>query len=198
MTWRVLVFLCLSSGAVIRAQDSFVATPALSSEGTLADEFTRGLFTPGASAKFALGLVYDQATVAVPQWGSGRAGLGRRTEWLAAGYLARYSTEFAAEKLLGTDTSYQRCRCKGFPRRAAHALHAEFVERKAGGSNVFAFARMSGIYASAALTAPMLPAGYGVADVNQRALTAVGIDEGCNILQEFWPEIKRTLLFRKK
>ena len=198
MKWRVLAFLWLFSGSAVQAQERYVGQPAPSHDGALANEFTQGLFTPGKSAKLALALAYDQATVAVPEWGSGRAGLGRRAEWLSAGYLARYSTEFAAEKLLGTDTSYQRCRCKGFPRRAAHALHAEFVERKADGSKVFAFARMTGIYASVALSAPILPDNYGVADANQRAITAIGIDEGCNILQEFWPEIKRTLLFRKK
>ena len=56
---------------------------------------------------------------------------------------------------------------------------------------------MTGIYASTALTAPMLPTGYGLADANKRAITAIGVDEGFNMLQEFWPEIKRTLLLRK-
>jgi hypothetical protein len=201
MKWRVLALVCLFSADVLLAQDDGAvaaqALPSDSQNSTLA-EFTRGLFTPTQSAKFALALLYDQATVAVPEWGSGRAGLDRRAEWLAATYLSRYSAEFAAEKLLGTDTSYQRCHCKGFPKRAAHALHAEFTERTAEGANVFAFARMSGIVASTAVTAPMLPERYGLADAGSRAITAIGVDEGFNVLQEFWPEIKRTLLLRKK
>jgi hypothetical protein len=42
-------------------------------------------FTPGASAKLALGLLFAQSTESIPEWGSGSAGLARRAEWLAAG-----------------------------------------------------------------------------------------------------------------
>jgi len=196
----VLLWICLLPGTPASAQDD--AGPQTSAsghqDGTLAGQFSRGLVTPAEAAKLALGLLYDQTTVAVPEWGSGRDGLIRRGEWLAAGSLTRYTTQFATAKLLGTDTSYQRCRCTGFPRRAGHALHAEFVERKADGSATFAVARLTGIYASAAITAPMLPGRYGPADANKRVVAALAIDEGFNILQEFWPEIKRTLLLRKK
>jgi hypothetical protein len=57
---------------------------------------------------------------------------------------------------------------------------------------------MTGIFASAAVTAPLLPAGYEAADASKRAITAIGVDTGFNMLQEFWPEIKRTLQLRKK
>ena len=106
--------------------------------------------------------------------------------------------DIKGSKLLGTDSSYQRCSCAGFPWRAAHALYSELIERRVDGSNVFAFARITGIYASAVITAPMLPPGYGMADANKRAITAIGIDEGYHMLQEFWPEIKRRLLLQKK
>jgi hypothetical protein len=198
----VLLWICLSAAPaqdLASPQTGIAVTSGEQADpGNTVNRFARGLFTPTEAAKLALGLVYDQATVAVPEWGSGRDGLMRRTEWLAAGRLTRYTTEFATRSLLGTDTSYHRCRCKGFPRRAGHALYAEFVERKADGSAIFATARLTGIYASTAITAQMLPAGYGVADANSRAMAAIGIDEGFNLLQEFWPEIKRTLLLRRK
>lgn len=165
-------------------------------DGTVSGKFWSGMFSPGDSAKVMLGLLYDQATFAVPEWGSGAAGLGRRAEWVTAGYLTRYTTEFATAELLGTDTSYRRCLCKGFRRRAGHALHAEFVERKRDGSDTFAFARLSGIYVSAAATAPMLPAGDGAWNASNRAMASLAIDEGFNMLKEFWPEIRRTLLPR--
>jgi hypothetical protein len=57
---------------------------------------------------------------------------------------------------------------------------------------------MAGVVASTAVTAPMLPSGYAAAEASKRALSAIATDEGFNVLQEFWPEIKRTLLFRKK
>jgi hypothetical protein len=37
--------------------------------------FIATTFTPGAFAKFSLGLLYDQATVQTPAWGSGANGL---------------------------------------------------------------------------------------------------------------------------
>lgn len=187
----VLCFSLLTCAAALAQDDGVPQT-------SLAGQYAEELFTPGNSAKFALGLLYDQATVAVPQWGSDREGLARRAEWLTTGYVTRFTTEFAVARMTGVDTHYQRCRCKGFPRRAVHALHAEFTERRSDGSSAFATARLTGIYASAAVTEAMLPGERSMEDLNSRAVAAIGIDEGFNMLQEFWPEIRRTLLFRKK
>lgn len=178
--------LLLLAGACVEAQ----VIDAPQREG-----FIQSTFTAGASAKLALGLLYDQATVAVPEWGSGRAGLARRAEWLGAGFMARKTTEYLVASYRGVDTSYHRCDCKGFPRRAAHALRSGFVEYRADGSPVFAVARFSGL-AGGGLTTPMLPAGYGVRDATGRAAMAFVIDEGFNVLQEFRTELVRTLLLR--
>jgi hypothetical protein len=158
--------------------------------------FLQTEFTPGAGAKMALGLLYDQATVAVPEWGSDRGGLERRAEWLAASWAARAVTEYAVASYRGVDTRYRRCACKGFPRRAAHALRSGLVEYRADGAEVFAVARFSGIASGALATMPMLPAGYGLRDAAGRSVVAFGGDEGFNMLKEFRPEIVRTLLFR--
>jgi hypothetical protein len=190
----VLCF-CLVPGATAFAQDQDNDT---SQPTGLADQFAHELFTPGNSAKLALGLLYDQTIVAVPEWGSGREGLAHRAEWLVVGYTTRLTTQFTTAKLLGRDTSYQRCACKGFPKRVTHALHSEFLERRYDGTPVFATARMTGIYVAAAVSESMLPQGRSAADFSNRAITTIGIDEGFNVLQEFWPEIKRTLLFRQR
>jgi hypothetical protein len=189
-----IAVLCLSllCGAAASAQDDDAA------QNSLGGQYAQELFTPGNSAKLALGLLYDQATAAVPQWGSNRNGLARRAEWLTTGYVTRFTTEFAVARMKGVDTSSQRCLCKGFPRRTVHALHAEFTERKRDGSPTFAVARLMGIYVSAVATETMLPGERSVENMNSRAVAAIGIDEGFNMLQEFWPEIRRTLLFRKK
>jgi hypothetical protein len=186
---RLLFVACFIAAAPARAQNA-VPEPS-------AEQYLRGLASPGAGAKLALGLLFDQATDAIPEWGSGGDGLRRRADWLAAGYAARYSAEFAVAKALSRDTAYRRCRCRGFPRRAAHALREEFTERRADGSASFAAARMTGILTSSAVAAPMLPESYGAAAAASRTATSIGIDEGLNMLQEFWPEIRRTLLFRK-
>jgi hypothetical protein len=160
--------------------------------------FLQAELTPGASAKLALGLLYDQATVAVPEWGSGRAGLARRAEWLAAGWVARASTEYAVASYRGVDTGYRPCACKGFPRRAVHALRTGFLEYRPDDTPVFAVARFSGLATGALATIPMLPPGYGFRDAAHRAAMTFLVDEGFNVLQEFRPEIVRTLLLRRK
>ena len=188
---------CLLPCSPVFCQDK----PFLKIEATqtgLAEQYSQALFAPANSARLGLAMLYDQARVEVPGWGSGRDGLRRRAEWVATGYLTRFSTEFAAAKLLGDDTHYQRCLCKGFPRRTTHALHAEFTERRRDGSTVFGTARLAGIYASAAVSESMLPAGRTMADFSNRAVTAIGIDEGFNMLHEFWPEIRRAPLFRRQ
>jgi hypothetical protein len=166
-------------------------------DSPLMQGFVQSELTPGASIKLALGLLYDQATVAVPEWGSDRGGLERRAEWLVAGWAARASVEYVVASRRGVDTGYRPCACKGFPRRAAHALREGFREYRAGGTPVPALARFSGLAAGSLATIPMLPAGYGLRDAAGRAVTAFGIDEGFNLLHEFRKEIVRTLLWRR-
>lgn len=158
--------------------------------------FFRAELTPAAPMKLALGLTYDQVTVAVPEWGSARAGMARRAEWLATGWIVRASTEYAVAAYREVDTGYRSCLCKGFPRRAGHALHAGFLEYRRDQTPAFALARFSGLAAGALATMPMLPPGYGFRDAAQRAAMAFVMDEGFNMLHEFHNEIVRTLLFR--
>lgn len=163
---------------------------------SVSEGFIQNTFTPGATAKMALGLLYAQGTDSVPEWGSGRAGLARRAEWLGAGWMATATTEYAVARFRGVDTSYHLCACKGFPKRAAHALHSGFVEYRADGSATFAVARFSGIAAGSLATIPMLPSPYGFRNAAGRAGITLGVDEGFNMLQEFRKEIVRTLLLR--
>jgi hypothetical protein len=156
--------------------------------------FLQSEVTPAASMKLGLGLLYEQATVAVPEWGSGRAGLTRRAEWLAAGWMARASVEYGVSTYRGTDTGYRACACKGFPRRSAHALGAGLSEYRGDGTRAFALSRFSGLAAGALATMPMLPAGYGLRDAAERSATAFAVDEGFNLLREFRREIVRTLV----
>jgi hypothetical protein len=167
-------------------------------EASQTQEFLRAEFTPAASAKLALGLIYDQAAVAIPEWGSGHAGMARRAEWLAAGWIVRASTEYAVAYYREVDTSYRSCVCKGFPRRTAHALRAGFLEYRADDTPVFAVARFSGLATGALATMPMLPPGYGLHDAAHRAAMTFLVDEGFNVLQEFRPEIMRTVPLRRK
>lgn len=132
----------------------------------------------------------------MPEWGSGRAGLARRAEWRGLGWMTQASAEYAVASYRRVDTSYHPCACKGFSRRALHALRGGFVEHRSDGAPVFAFAHFSGLTADGLATTPMLPAGYGLRYASGRAAMAFGVGEAVNVLQEFRREIVRTLLLR--
>jgi hypothetical protein len=147
-------------------------------------------------AKFSLGVLYDQATVQIPAWGSGAEGLRKRAEWRMAGLMSRAAAEYAVARLRETNPEYERCRCKGFGLRSRHVLVSEFVEVRRDGSLAAPVARFTGIAASVAVTTPFLGRDLSVGTGAERAVLLVGSDIGFNMLQEFWPEIRRTLLLR--
>jgi hypothetical protein len=153
-------------------------------------------FSPSALAKLSLGALYDHATDRVPQWGSGVSGLEKRAEWRVAGLVGRSSVEYEASRRLGVIPGYSRCRCKGFIPRSRHAVVSEFIEYRLGGAPAIPVARLSGIATSIGITS--LGAHDTAAGAAGRALLMVQTDLGFNVLQEFWPEIRRTLAFRRE
>jgi hypothetical protein len=187
--FAILTLSALAGIADLRAQGAAVP-------GIHATAFVENVFSTGTLAKFSLGLLYDQATVQAPRWGSGAAGFRKRAEWRMAGLFSRAAAEYGVARLRGTETGYERCRCKGFLPRSRHAIVSEFVERRAEGGLAAPIARASGIAAAVGVTS--LAQRSGVGDAGKHATVLVGADAGFNVLQEFWPEIKRTLLLRRK
>jgi hypothetical protein len=156
-------------------------------------DFASMAFAPSALAEVSLGTLFDQATVAVSEWGSGKQGLARRVGLLTSSHMMDATVAYGVGQLRGTTTAYSRCLCKGFPRRARHAIVAEFIEHRMDGSVAAPVARFAGLATSVTASAPLLPAGYGAGYAMERAETRIGADIGINLLQEFWPEIRRTV-----
>jgi hypothetical protein len=113
-----------------------------------------------------------------------------------AGLLSRATTDYAVGSFRGTDTSYVRCRRKGFLPRSKHVLISEFTERRLDGSLAAPVARASGIAAGTRVASLGQHASAGGAV--SRAALLVNTDIGFIMLNEFWPEIKRSMLFRHK
>ena len=187
--FAVLLFSGLARVAALRAQDPEVPGPHR-------PIFVETVFSSGTLAKFSLGLLYDQATTEVPRWGSGTAGFQKRAEWRMGGLLSRPAAEYGVTKWRGTDPGYQRCQCKGFLPRSRYAVVSEFVERRTEGGLAAPVARVTGIATGVLVTS--LGQHSGVGDAWKRGIVLAGNDIGFNVLQEFWPEIKRTLLLRRK
>jgi hypothetical protein len=173
----------------LRAQDA--DAPEIHSTSLAAN-----VFSAGTLAKFSLGVLYDQGTTAVPRWGAGAAGLRKRVEWRVAGLLTRAAAEYEVARMRGTDPAYERCKCKGFLPRSRHAIVSEFVERRIEGGLAAPIARFSGIATAAGVIS--LAEHSGLEDTGKHTMAVVGTDVGFNMLVEFAPEIKRTLLFRRK
>jgi hypothetical protein len=179
----------LANGGVLRAQ--VAAASDAHNPG-----FVENTFSTAMMAKFSLGVVYDQATEQVPKWGSGIAGLQKRAEWRMAGLVSRTSAEYGIARLRETDPGYVRCQCKGFGPRSRHVIVSEFTERRADGGLAAPVSRFGGIGASIAVTSIGQRSGPG--DAAARGLLMVNTDIGFRLLEEFWPEIRRTLFFRRK
>jgi hypothetical protein len=73
---------------------------------------------------------------------------------------------------------------------------SEFVERRTDGSLAAPVARFTGVATSVAVTSFGQHSGPG--DAARHTLLLVNTDIGFNLLQEFWPEIRRTLLFQRR
>src|SRR3974390_967770 len=153
------ILLAGCSGAVLWGQG---ADGAVEGSGENVAGLAGAVLTPGAAARFFIGVLHDQGTDEIPEWRPGGEGLERRAQLRLTTHIVRSVAEYEAARLRGTAEYYERCQCKGFPRRSRHAVFSEFVERRADGSLGPPVARLAGIYASVAVTAPLLPHGYGV------------------------------------
>jgi hypothetical protein len=158
--------------------------------------FVENAFTPGALAKFSLGLLYEHATVQNADWGSGAPGLGKRAGLMMSGLLGRASVEYGLARYRETNPVYERCRCKGFIPRSRHVFVSEFSEVRADKTLAPPFTRLAGIATSVAISSPFASQHPGIGTAASSAGLLVGTDIGFTMLKEFWPEIKRTLLFR--
>jgi len=142
---------------------------------------------PLAMAVFTAAI--HQATDNPPDWHQGAVALSKRFGSNMGITAVGNTTRYGLAALLDEDTTYYRCRCKGVPRRLAHAAFSTLIaRRKSDGSSVFSIPGLAAPYA-ATLTATYAwyPARYGVKDAfrmgNYNMLGTVG----GNLAFEFIP-----------
>lgn len=155
-------------------------------------------FSPSALAIGVAAAGFKHAVDAVPEWGHGAEGYGRRLGWVTLNGVAQATIEAGVAAALHEDTGYYRCTCSGFWRRSAYALESQVTARRPDGTRSFSFSRPAGAYGGALVAASLLPKRFTLAGDGIRDGTlnyAVGFP--VNLLREFWPDIKRSV-FRKK
>ena len=148
--------------------------------------------TVGAYLGVFMGSILDQAQDQPPEWQQGMSGYGQR-------FLSRFGTgvvqgsiQSSACALIGHDTRYIRSKSEEPWHRVGHAFVYSLVTYNNEGKPRPAIATLGSYYASSMIATSWLPNRYtalgdGVRDGNRQVLLA-GF---ANLVQEFWPEIKK-------
>jgi hypothetical protein len=138
----------------------------------------------------------NQATNVVPEWGQGFGGYGRRWGSNYGIGAVTTTTRYGLAKLLGEDTLYYRCECKGFFPRLNHALFSTFTGRRgADGHRVFSVPSLVAPYVGT-MTAVYgwYPERYNAKDGFRQGNYTLLAYAGGNVVLEFFPSGPHSLL----
>lgn len=156
----------------------------------LAQNFT----TPNAYLKSLLPSIEDQFDNKPSNWGRGLSGFGKRYLSIGGISLVQTSIQAPIAAMLGLDTRYIQCSCKGFFRRSRHAFVFNFLTSNKNGKIRLDISGIAGTYGSNFIAASWYPHqnsafGYAIHKGNKQMVYAGAF----NLISEFWPEIKRIL-----
>ncbi len=139
--------------------------------------------------------VLDQTTNTPGEWGGGLAGYSRRFGSRLGTGIVQGTVQAALAAPLHVDVRYITSRQKGFKRRTLHAIAFSFVTYNAQGQTKLNIPNIVGYYAAAGISNAWVPvrgsaATYTLGYGSEQLVLSVPV----NIIQEFWPEIRHTIL----
>ena len=142
-------------------------------------------------------LVLDQAAGDPKEWGGGFRGYGRRAASRVGSSIVQNTVQYSGAALLKEDVRYIASTQHGFKRRTGHALLYGLLTYNNSGHPTVNVANIGGYYAASATSTLWQPnrgnvALFALSDGTQ----AVGLGALVNMIQEFWPEIRRHVLHR--
>jgi hypothetical protein len=157
--------------------------------------FVRDTFDPFTILSVAFDAGLDHSSNRDPSFGQGASGYARRfAADFAQQTTSRFLSDFAYPTIFSEDPRYYRLPHGSGRQRFFHAVEHTFVAQHDNGKPVFNASKWLGTASSAALRDVYHP---GNERGFQPALRAGGyslaIGMGFDILQEFWPDIARTL-----
>lgn len=149
--------------------------------------------TPGIYVKTLLFSTGDQLNNSPPGWRQDFGGYLQRVGSRQAQFVIQNSFVALGNSILGYEPRYDRCRCKGFWRRTAHALQRNFVTYDRTENHLRPQAALyGGSFAAAAIAGAWKPAGHDlVAEGYRGVITQAGFGAAANWIGEFAPEIIR-------
>jgi len=142
-------------------------------------------------------LVLDQTTNSPSQWGGGFAGYGRRVASRTASSILQGTFQAPVAALLHEDVRYIVSRKPGLKGRAWHAVVYSFLTYNDYGRPTLNLANLGSYYASTAVSTAWLPGKYNLAGYTfGNGSEQIALSIPINLLQEFWPEVRRYVLRR--
>jgi hypothetical protein len=158
-------------------------------------QFVRGTFDPITLLSTAFDAGLDQSSNRDPSFGLGAAGYGKRfAADFAQQTTSRFLSGFAYPTMFSEDPRYYRLPRGSGRQRLFHAVEHTFVAQHDNGKPMFNASKWLGTASSVAFSDVYHPGnerGFGPALRSGGSSLAIGM--GFDILQEFWPDITRTL-----
>jgi hypothetical protein len=138
----------------------------------------------------------NQADKTIPEWGQGFDGYGRRWGSNYGIGIVTTTTRYGLAGLLGEDTLYYRCECRGFLPRLRHAMISTLTGRRGeDGHRVFSVPSLVSPYVGT-MTAVYgwYPGRYSAKDGFRQGNYSLLAYMGGNVLLEFFPSGPHSLL----
>jgi hypothetical protein len=142
-------------------------------------------------------LALDQANGTPRQWGGGWPGFGRRLASRAGNAVLQGTFQAPLAAILHEDVRYIPTSQHSFQRRALHAILYSFLTYNNQGHPTLNIANITAFYASTAVTTVWVPGiGNAAKYTFSNASEQIALSFPLNVVQEFWPEIRRRVFFR--
>ncbi|MBP1622204.1 MAG: hypothetical protein H6Q07_224 [Acidobacteria bacterium] len=158
--------------------------------------YLRHTYGPESTLFILAGSGINQARDAVPEWGQGMEGYGKR---LASAYgrrAVRNSIQHGLGALLHEDPRYFSSGQTGIWGRSLYAAGRVFVAQKDDGGIRPAYSRFIGAFGASYISRQWHPESYHTPeDYIASGAATIGFDMVRNVLYEFWPDIKKKLRF---
>jgi len=139
-------------------------------------------------------LVLDQSTGSPSQWGGGVHGYALRVASRTASGVLQGTVQASLAAGLHEDVRYISSQDTGFGKRTLHAIAFSFLTYNDQGHVTLNVANLVALYATTAISTTWLPGRLNAGSYTLTNGTAqVALAVPVNILQEFWPDIRRRI-----
>lgn len=156
--------------------------------------YLHSTYGPRSLAYTAFGAGLKQARGSVEEWGGGMEGYGRRYASSFGQKVIKRSIQHGLGGLFGEDPRYLRSNKSGIFVRALYAATRVLVAQKDSGGTRIAYTRFIATGSASVISRQWYPERYHNAeDYFTSSVTSLGVDAAKNVLNEFWPDIKKML-----